>query len=140
MGVAGVFNYYTAFAYSYNGQTLGVVKEKDDVLRITDLVQGALTEERDVDVVIDARRDIEFTRVSTIGDVPIDTSEEVLKNLTYMGDVNVEAFGIYVDGKKVGAVDSKDTAAAVLQDIRDMYTMRMKARRLRRLFSWRMLI
>lgn len=122
VGVAGVFNYYTAFAYSYNGQTLGVVKEKDDVLRITDLVQGALTEERDVDVVIDARRDIEFTRVSTIGDVPIDTSEEVLKNLTYMGDVNVEAFGIYVDGKKVGAVDSKDTAAAVLQDIRDMYT------------------
>ncbi len=122
VGVAGVFNYYTAYSYSYNGKTLGVVKEKDDVLRITDLVQGALTEERNVDVVIDAKNDIEFERVSTIGDVPIDTSEEVLKNLTYMGDVNVKAYGIYVNGKKAGAVEDKETAAAVLQDIKNMYT------------------
>ena len=70
VGVAGVFNYYTAYSYSYNGKTLGVVKEKDDVLRITDLVQGALTEERNVDVVIDAKNDIEFERVSTIGMFP----------------------------------------------------------------------
>ena len=46
----------------------------------------------------------------------------MLKRLTYMGDVNVKVYGIYVNGKKMGAVENKDTAAAVLQDIKDRYT------------------
>ncbi len=122
VGIAGVFNYYTAYEYSYNGKALGLVKEKDDVLRITDLVQNALTEERNVDVVIDASDDIEFKRVAAVGDVKIDNSEEVLKRLTYMGDLNVKAYGIYIDGKKAGAVESKEAAANVIQDIKDRYT------------------
>lgn len=119
VGVAGVFNYYTAYAYSYNGQRLGLVKEKDDVLRITDLVQSALTEDKNVDVVMD---DIEFDRVSALGDVKIDSSEDVLKRLSYMGNLNVKAYGIYVNGEKVGAVENKDAAANVLQDIKDRYS------------------
>lgn len=122
VGTAGVFNYYTAYAYSYNGQTLGVVKNKDDVLRITDLLQGALTEDKDVDVIIDARDDIEFERVAATGDVKIDTSEDVLKRLTYMGDLNVEAYCIFVDGKKVGAVENKGVAEEVFRTIESMYT------------------
>lgn len=120
--IAGVFNYCTAYEYSYNGKTLGLVKEKDDVLRITDLVQSALTVDKNVDVVIDTKDDIKFKRVSALGDVKIDTSEEVLKRLTYMGDLNVKAYGIYIDGKKVGAVDTKQTAADVIQDIKDKYS------------------
>ena len=119
VGVAGVFNYYTAYAYSYNGQTLGLVKEKDDVLRITDLVQGALTEDKNVDVVMD---DIEFERVSALGNVEIDTSEDVLKRLSYMGNLNVKACGIYINGEKVGAVESEEVASKVMQDIKDRYT------------------
>ena len=119
VGVAGVFNYYTAYAYSYNGQRLGLVKEKDDVLRITDLVQSALTEDKNVDVVMD---DIEFERVSALGDAEIDSSEDVLKRLSYMGNLNVKAYGIYVNGEKVGAVENKDAAAQVLQDIKDRYS------------------
>lgn len=126
VGTAGVFNYCTAYEYSYNGKALGLVKSKADVLEITDLVQGALTEEIDMSVVIDARDDISFERVSALGDVKIDSSEEVLKRLTYMGDLNVKAYGIYVNGKKVGAVESKETAAEVLQEIKDRYSTGME--------------
>ena len=122
VGVAGVFNYCTAYEYSYNGRTLGLVKEKDDVLRITDLVQGALTKDKNVDVVIDPASDIEFKRVSALGNVEIDSSEEVLKRLSYMGNLNVKAYGIYINGEKVGSVENKKTAANVLQDIKDRYT------------------
>lgn len=122
VGVAGVFNYCTSYEYAYNGKTLGLVKEKDTVLRVTDLVQGALTEDKNMDVVIDAKDDISFKRVPAMGEVQNDSSEEVLKKLTYMGDVNVKAYGIYVDGRKVGAVESKDVAAEVMQDIKDKYT------------------
>lgn len=123
VGIAGVFNYYMAYEYSYNGKVLGMVKEKDDVLRITDMVQSALTEDKNVDVIIDAKDDISFKRVATIGDdVKIDTSEEVLKRLTYMGDLNVKAYGIYINGKKAGAVESKEVAANVLTDIKERYS------------------
>ncbi len=123
VGIAGVFNYCTAYEYSYNGRHLGYVKEKDTVLQITDLVQSALTEDKNLDVVINAKDDISFKRVPVIGKSIIpDSSDEVLKRLTYMGDVNVKAYGIYINGRKMGAVESKEKAAAVLQDIKDRYT------------------
>ncbi len=126
VAAAGVFNHYSAYAYSYNGRELGVVKEKDDVLRITDLVQGALTEDKNVDVIIDARKDISFHRVWTTGDVPIDTSEDVLKRLTYMGDLNVKAYGIFVDNKRVGVVEDKAVAEEVFRDIEEKYKSDME--------------
>lgn len=126
VAAAGVCNYYTAYAYSYNGKTLGFVKEKDDVLQITELVQDALTEDKNVDVIIDARKDVEFDRVWTGGEAEIDTSEDVLKRLTYMGDLNVKAYCIFVGGKKVGAVESKDVAEEVFREIEDRYKSHME--------------
>ena len=122
MGAAGVLNYCTAYEYSYNGQKLGLVKEKDDVLQITDLVQGALTEEKNMKIVIDAKDDITFHRKLTLDESQIDNSEQVLKRLTYMGDLKVKAIGIYVNGKKIGAVQDRKTAKKVLKDVADKYT------------------
>lgn len=122
MGAAGVLNYCTAYEYSYNGQKLGLVKEKDDVLQITDLVQGALTEEKNMKIVIDAKDDITFHRKLALDESQIDNSEQVLKRLTYMGDLKVKATGIYVNGKKIGAVQDRKTAKKVLKDVADKYT------------------
>ena len=122
MGAAGVLNYYTAYEYSYNGQKLGLVKEKDDVLQITDLVQGALTEEKNMKIVIDAKDDITFHRKLALDESQIDNSEQVLKRLTYMGDLKVKATGIYVNGKKIGAVQDRKTAEQALKDVADKYT------------------
>ena len=122
MGAAGVLNYCTAYEYSYNGQKLGLVKEKDDVLQITDLVQGALTEEKNMKIVIDAKDDITFHRKLALDESQIDDSEQVLKRLTYMGDLKVKATGIYVDGKKIGAVQDRKTAEKALKDVADKYT------------------
>lgn len=125
VATAGVFNYYSAYAYSYNGKELGIVKEKDDVLRITDLVQNALTEDKNVDVIIDTKKDIAFKRVWTDSEDKIDTSDDVLKRLTYMGDLNVKAYGIFVENKRVGAVESKAVAEEVFRDIEKKYTSDM---------------
>lgn len=123
VGAAGVINYCTAYEYSYNGHMLGYVKNKDQVLQITDMVQKALTEDKSMQVIIDAKDDIAFKRVSTLDrDVVPDSSEEVLRRLTYMGDLNVKAYGVYVNGKKAGAVKSKDVAADVLKKIEDRYS------------------
>ncbi|MCF0143877.1 MAG: G5 domain-containing protein, partial [Firmicutes bacterium] len=123
VGAAAVFNYCTAYEYSYSGQPLGYIKNKDDALKVTAIVQEALTEDKNVSIAIDARQDITFKRVFTINkDIVIDSSDDVLRRMTYLGDINVKAYGIYLDGKKVGAVNSKDDAAEVLQEIMDKYS------------------
>ena len=124
---AGVFNHYTAYEYSYNGRNLGYVKNKEDVLQITDMVQKALTQDKDMTVVISARDDIDFKRVMTFNkDITLDDTDAVLKRLTYMGEINVKAYGIYINGEKVGAVESKQVAADALQDIKDKYKSKKK--------------
>jgi len=42
-----------------------------------------------------------------------------------MGDLNVKAYGIYVNDKKAGAVESSEVAAEVLQGIKDKYVSGM---------------
>lgn len=122
VGMIGAFNHYMAYEYSYNGKVLGVVKDKEDVLKITDLVQTALTEEQDIEVIIDKKDDITFKRVSTMGgSTHIDTSEDVLKRMTYVNDINVKACSIMVDGKRVAVVDSKESAKEVLKSIKSDY-------------------
>lgn len=124
---AGFINYYTLYEYKYNGQVLGYVKNKDDVLRITELVQTALTEDKGVEVVIRQNEDIEFKRVSNLKKrKTADSSDEVLKRLTYMGDLNVKAWGIFVDDRKVGSVQKKSDAAEVLKQLEDRYASHRK--------------
>ena len=123
VGSAGIFNYFTAYEYYYGDKMLGYVKNKDDVLQITAMVQNALTEEKDMTVALDARDDISFKRVFTGNkDIVIDTQDGVLQRLSYLGDINVKAYGMYIDGRKVGAVRDKDTAAGVLQSLKDRYS------------------
>lgn len=122
VGWIGILNHYMAYEYSYNGKVLGVVKDKEDVLKITDLVQDALTEERDVEVIIDKKDDITFKRVAAMGDIDIDTSEDVLKRMTYVGDINVKAYSITVNGKHTAVLDSEESAKNVLSAIKDEYT------------------
>lgn len=123
LGLIGIVNHYMAYEYSYNGKVLGVVKDKEDVLKITDLVQDALTEEKDIEVIIDKKDDITFKKVAAMGkDVHIDSSEEVLSRLTYVGDVNVKAYSITVNGKHAAVLDSKESAENVLSAIKDEYT------------------
>ena len=122
VGLSAVFNYCTAYEYSYAGQNLGYVKSKDDVLQITEMVQTALTEEKNLKIEIDPRDDIGFKRVYTLNkDYVIDSPDDVLRRLTYLGDVNVKSYGIYIDGQKVGAVKNKETAANVLRDMMKKY-------------------
>ena len=126
VAVAGYFNYYTLYEYSYNGKALGYVKNKDDVYRITDLVQNELSTD-DVKVVID-EDDISFKRMSTrkasgksAKDIVADTSDEVLRRLTYMGDLNVKAWVMYVNNRRVGSLQEKEMGADVLKKLEERY-------------------
>ncbi len=119
IGVA-IFSNVTAFEYSYNGKTLGIVNSQEDVWKLADLVSQQLTKRYGAEVKIDPDKDISFKRVLALHEEK-DSVEDVLNKLTYMQDLNVSAYAIYVDGAKIATVDTEDTANAILDEVKNNY-------------------
>ena len=106
------------YTYSYNGRTLGVVREQNDVLEVLDLVSDELTKEYGSVISIDPDKDITFTPVISAG-MEIDSPDAVLQKFTYMGDIDTTAYAIMIDGVQIATVQSEDMANRVLDTIID---------------------
>ena len=119
-GVVALLASQIDYQYSYNGRTLGIVHEQRDVLEVLDMVSEELSIEYGSGIVIDPENDITFKKVLSSGK-EIDTADDVLRRFTYLGDIQVTAYGIYKDGERLCIVDSEATANAVLQTIMDKY-------------------
>ncbi len=118
--MAGVFAGATDYEYSYNGRPLGIVKEQRDVLEILELASEELSQEYGSNIVIDPEEDITFRPVVSYGK-EVDTEDDVLRRLTYMGEINAQASAITVDGKTMVIVENETIAEQVLQDIKDLF-------------------
>ena len=109
LGLVGVFASTIDYEYSYNGRTLGIVKEQRDVLEILDLISAELSHEYGSNISIDAETDITFKPVISIGK-EIDDADTVLRRFTYMGDIQAQAFALVVDGRHIAVVESQAIA------------------------------
>jgi murein DD-endopeptidase MepM/ murein hydrolase activator NlpD len=121
VGVLSLFNYATGYEYSYHGKVLGVVKDQSDVFSVLEVVSKQLSEEHDVNISIQEASDIEFRKVVTV-DRDIDNMEEVLNRLTYMKDINVTAYGIFVDGKRAAVLPTQAEADGVLAGLLEKFS------------------
>ena len=110
----------TGYQYSYNGRPLGIVKEQKDVLEILELASEELSQEYGSNIEIDPAKDITFKRVVSYGKA-VDTEDDVLRRLTYMGEINASASAIIVDGETKVIVENEKIAEQVLQDIKDIF-------------------
>lgn len=119
--VVSAINWLTAYEYSYNGKTLGTVKNQEDVLAILDVVSEQLSKEHNAEVYIDKNEDITFKKVwNLFGE--IDTKEEVLRSLTYMQDMSVNGYAINVEGQNIAIVESEAAAKSILEEVKLAYT------------------
>lgn len=110
----------TDYEYSYNGRTLGVVKEQTDVLEILTLVSEELSMEYGSNIYINPETDITFKPVISYGR-EIDKMDDVLQKFTYMGDIQATAYAIYVDGQRMAVVESEEIAHSILDNILNSY-------------------
>jgi len=120
IAVLAIYNYGTAYEYSYHGRMLGYVKNQEDVIKVLDLTSSELSKEHGAKVNIEVGEDITFRRAVAIRK-DIDNADMVLKRLTYLTNMRADAYGIYVNGKYVMAVASKSQAKDVLQSLKDNY-------------------
>jgi murein DD-endopeptidase MepM/ murein hydrolase activator NlpD len=121
VAVLSLFNYATGYEYSYHGKVLGVVEDQSDVFSVLEVASAQLSEEHAVNISIDETSDIEFRKVVTVNR-DIDNMEEVLSRLTYMKDINVVAYGIFVDGKRAAVLHSQTEANGVLAGLLEKFS------------------
>ena len=118
--LVGFFTWATVYEYSYNGRALGVVREKKDVLEILELASEELSQEYGSSIVIDPETDISFRPVVAYGK-DVDTEDDVLRRLTYMGEINAQASAIIANGQTIAIVENDDVANKVLEDIKKIF-------------------
>ena len=114
-GVLATFLFAHAidYSYTYNGRTLGIVKEQKDVLEILEMVSEELTQEYGLPIAIDPEQDITFKPVISTGK-EIDNPDMVLRKFTYMGDIQTKAYSIFIDGQSIAYVQSEETGQNVI--------------------------
>ncbi len=124
MVIMGAFNVVTAYEYSFNGKPLGVVAEQQDVTEIMEVVNIQLAKEHDANIQLSTNDSsgIEFRRVAASG-VHVQTPDEVLTTLTYMKDITVSGYGIFVDGKRTSVVGSEKEAEEIIEELIADYTV-----------------
>ena len=118
--IAIAFALTTGYEYSYNGRPLGIVKEQKDVVEILELASEELSQEYGSNIVIYPEEDITFRTVVSYGK-EVDTEDDVLRRLTYMGEINAQASAIVVDGQVKVIVENEKIAEQVLSDIKDIF-------------------
>ena len=118
--IIGLYSWVTNYEYAYNGRTLGIVRDQQDVLEILELVSEELTQEYGSNISIDPESDITFTPVISYGK-EIDDADTVLRRFTYMGDIQAEACAIYADGERIAIVESEKIANDILDQVLGYY-------------------
>jgi len=110
------YNFVTGYEYAYNGRTLGIVKEQENVTLLVDVVNEQLSKQHDTQISIDKTNDITFKRVFIMGK-EIDNQEQVLRRLTYMRDLSAQGFAVYVDDARVSILNSEENAQRALDTV-----------------------
>ena len=128
LALVAVYGATTDYEYSYNGRALGIVKEQNEVLEILDLISTELSHEYGSNITIDPETDITFRPVVSIGKEK-DDADTVLKRFTYMGDIQVQAYAIVVDGEQLVTVESEQVANDVLDSIKNEYVSKKSSKK-----------
>ena len=111
----------TAYEYSYHGKLLGTARSVDDVYKTIDVLGDKLSKATGANVSLDVERDMEFKKVVGFN-IAVDSDEDILNTITYMKDLQVEAFVVCLDDEETVILESESSAKSILNEIQTEYT------------------
>jgi murein DD-endopeptidase MepM/ murein hydrolase activator NlpD len=118
--IAIFFGSITAYEYSYYGKVLGIAKSEYEVYKTIEVLGDKLSEASGANVSLNVERDIEFRRIMGFN-LDIDTDEDILNTLTYMKDLQVRAYGVFIDDNMVVVLENESAASELLKNIQNAY-------------------
>lgn len=118
--VAIIISSVSAFEYSYYGRKLGTAKSKQEVYRTIEVLGDKLSEATGANVNVDIERDIVFNRIFGFR-LDVDSSDQILNTITYMKDLQADAFAVNVDGQTAVIMESEDAAKKLIENYRSFF-------------------
>jgi len=110
----------SAYEYCYYGTSLGIAKSKQDVYQSIEILGDKLSVATGANVNIDVERDIEFKRVFGFK-IAVQNTDDIVQTLTYMKDLQTEAYAISIDGKQAVILESEEDARALIARLKSDY-------------------
>ncbi|MCR4804144.1 MAG: peptidoglycan DD-metalloendopeptidase family protein [Clostridia bacterium] len=110
----------TAYEYTYHGRVMGVVKNPEDVYSTIDVLGDKLSKAAGVAVSLDVERDMTFRKVMGLTS-NVQSDEDILNTITYMKDLQVEAYAVMLDGEESVVLESEGVAKSILSEIQNEY-------------------
>ncbi len=112
----------TVYNYYYHGTEIGTVKDKTDVEAAAEQVKEAVPEGLNIEVDVKAEPDVDITYEKQISfTAAIDSVEEVADKLVKSNELEGNGYAIRVNGEVVALVDTEETAAAIMETVRENY-------------------
>ncbi len=108
----------TAYEYSYYGKKLGVAKSEKMVYDTIEVIGDKLGKNAGANINIDVNRDIQFTKIRGFN-IKTDSQDDILNTLTYMQDLQVDAYAICVNDIDKVIVESEESARKILENIKN---------------------
>ncbi len=118
---AVIISSMTAYEYSYHGRKLGITKTEEAVYETIEALGDKLSEASGANVSLDVERDIGFNKIYGFN-LEIDSREDILTVLTYMKDLQVQAYAILIDGQQKVILEDENTAKRILNSIKNDFT------------------
>lgn len=109
----------TAYKVSYNGKQVGIVKNKDKVYYLVDIIEDKLDIAYNADVIIN-KDNLNFDRIALFGK-EISSDDELLSHFTYFQNLEAKSYCLYVNDQPMANLSSKKDIEALLNDVQDIY-------------------
>ncbi|MCG8482331.1 MAG: M23 family metallopeptidase [Clostridia bacterium] len=109
----------TAYKVYFNGEEIGIVKNKDTVFHLVDIIEDKLDIAYSADIIIH-KDNIKFEQVKEFG-IEVTPDDELLSYFTYFQNLEAKSYCLYIEGEPLVNFSSKKEIEQLLEDVQEVY-------------------
>ncbi len=109
----------TAYKVFFNGEEIGIVKDPESVLYLTDLLDEKLDIAYDADIIIN-EDNLKFEQIRSLK-LEITPDDELLNHFTYFSNLEAKSYSVLINGEEVALFSRKEEAEKFLEEIKNTY-------------------
>ncbi|MTI46235.1 peptidoglycan DD-metalloendopeptidase family protein [Sporosalibacterium faouarense] len=112
-----------AYKVYFGGVEVGIVRNSQEATQVLQEIQKELIEKNDMDIAID--QDLSFESVN-VDEEALTLTEKLKKNIKNNMTYEIYASALYIDGKRIGAMESEEQAEKLLEEVKETYVGRAR--------------
>ena len=109
----------TAYKVFFNGEEIGVVKDPESVVYLTELLDDKLDFAYGAEIIIN-EDNLEFEKIRSLK-LELTADDVLLNHFTYFPNLEAKSYSIHINGKEAALFSRKEEAENLLEEIKNTY-------------------